>query len=108
MDPWVQRGLPAQKRRARHRSAPRPRKSRTIRVRTDADSSSHSPQRGPIWTPARYGQPAANSLRKHWKSLAFNTGAVVEPSQLAYGSAAAKALRKHWKSLAFRIGALDD
>jgi hypothetical protein len=47
-------------------------------------------------------------LRKHWKSLAFNTGAVVEPSQLAYGSAAAKALRKHWKSLAFRIGALDD
>ena len=49
-------------------------------------------------------QPAANLLRKHWKSLAFNAGKPVLPSQLAYGLAVANEFKKHCKSLALRRG----
>src|SRR5262249_9172942 len=51
-----------------------------------------------------YGQPAANRLRKHGKSLTFSAGSPIGPAQLAYALPAAKALTKHWKSTMLRAG----
>src|ERR1043165_4532730 len=55
--------------------------------------------------PTDQEQPAANALRKHWKSAGLSTGGAVEWSQLA-SEATPKvyAVMKHWKSLTFRIG----